>query len=86
MDECQVHYVWWKKQYKSTYSIIHLHNILGITKESIMAKSRSMICSHGHRVGPRWNAKGHAGTFVGSKQCCYSDCDDEIPALYYFKF
>ena len=51
-----------------------------------MAKSRSMICSHGHRVGPRWNAKGHAGTFVGSKQCCYSDCDDEIPALYYFKF
>lgn len=31
-------------------------------------------------------AKGHAGTFVGSKQFCYSDCDDEIPALYYFKF
>lgn len=21
-------------------------------------------------------AKGHAGTFVGSKQFCYSDCDD----------
>lgn len=21
-------------------------------------------------------AKGHAGTFVGGKQFCYSDCDD----------